>query len=64
MTLTRTYLIFVDFLNTDFNANINVIEEKIPSITRLATTSALNPVENKIPNVSELVKKTDCYTTI
>ena len=29
----------------------------MPSITGLATNSALNAVENKIPNVSSLVKK-------
>ena len=31
----------------------------MPSITRLATNSALTAVENKIPDVSSLVKKTD-----
>ena len=35
------------------------IEGKIPSITSLATNSALTAVENKIPDVSSLVKKTD-----
>ena len=30
----------------------------MPSITRLATNSALTAVENKIPDVSSLVKKT------
>ena len=30
---------------------------KIPSITGLATTSALTTVENKIPSISNLVKK-------
>ena len=34
-------------------------ESKIPSITGLATNSALNAVENKIPDVSSLVKKSD-----
>ena len=29
----------------------------MPSITELATNSALTAVENKIPNVSGLVKK-------
>ena len=36
--------------------NRKEIESKIPSITGLATTSALTAVENKIPNVSTLVK--------
>ena len=31
----------------------------MPSISGLATNSALTAVENKIPNVSSLVKKTD-----
>ena len=44
---------------TILNAKINEIESKIPSITRLATNSALTAVENKIPDVSSLVKKTD-----
>ena len=35
------------------------IESKIPSITELPTTTALNAVKNKIPNASDLVKKTD-----
>ena len=35
------------------------MEGKIPSITGLATTSALTAVENKIPSVSALVEKTD-----
>ena len=35
----------------------------MPSITGLATNSALAAVENKKPDVSSLVKKTD-YNTI
>ena len=31
----------------------------MPSITNLATTTALTAVENKIPNASNLVKKTN-----
>ena len=31
------------------------VEGKIPSITGLATSSALTPVKNKIPDVSSLV---------
>ena len=42
---------------TDLNAKITEIESKIPSITGLATKSALTAVGNKIPNVSGLVKK-------
>ena len=34
----------------------------IPSITGLATTSALTAVENKIPSISSSVKKTDYDT--
>ena len=49
---------------TDFNSEIAEIEGKIPSITGLATSSALPAVENKIPNVSSLVKKTDYHTKI
>ena len=40
------------------------MESKIPSITGLATNSALNAVENKIPDVSGLVTKTDYNTKI
>ena len=43
--------------NTNYNAKIKDIEDKKPSITGLATTTALTAVENKIPNVSTLVKK-------
>ena len=43
---------------TDLNTKITEIENKIPSITGLATNSALTAVENKIPDVSSLVKKT------
>ena len=38
------------------------IPNKIPHITKLATTAALTAVENKLPNVSNLVKKTDYNT--
>ena len=44
---------------TDFNSKISEVEGKIPSITGLATSSALTAVENKIPDVSSLVKKTN-----
>ena len=45
---------------TDYNTKIGEIEGKIPSISALATTSALTAVENKIlsiSNVVNLVKK-------
>ena len=42
----------------------NEIEGKIPSITGLATNSALTTVENKITDVSSLVKKADYNTKI
>ena len=41
---------------TDLNAKITEVEGKIPSITGLATNSALTAVGNKIPDVSSLVK--------
>ena len=43
----------------DFNGKITEIENKILSITGLATNSALTAVENKTPNVSSLVTKTE-----
>ena len=48
----------------DFNAKVTEIEGKIPSISGLATNSALTAVENKIPDVRSLVKKTDYNTKI
>ena len=36
---------------------ITEIEGKIPSITGLATTTALTSAENKIPSLSNFVKK-------
>ena len=44
---------------TDHNTKITETEGKIPSITGLPTTTAVNAVENKIPDNSNLVKKTD-----
>ena len=43
---------------------INGVKNEIPSITNLATTSALAVVENKIPDTSNLVKKTDYDTKV
>ena len=48
----------------DLNALITEIENKMPSITGLATNSALTAAENKIPAVSSLEKKTDYNTKI
>ena len=47
---------------TDLNAKITEVEGKIPSISGLATNSALTAVENKIPDVSGLVEKADFNT--
>ena len=47
----------------DLNVKITEIENKIPSITGLATNSALTVVGNKIPDVSGLVKKITDYNT-
>ena len=49
---------------TDHNNKIIEIDGKIPSITGLANTAALNAVENKIPDISNLVKKADYYAKI
>ena len=49
---------------TDCNAKITETESKIPSITGLATTSALTAVKNKLPNINSLIKKTDYDTKI
>ena len=49
---------------TDYNAKITEIKNKIPSISSLATKTALTTVENKIPSVSSLVKQTDYDTKI
>ena len=37
---------------SDYNAKISELENKIPSISGLVTTSALTTVENKTPSVS------------
>ena len=44
---------------TDYNAEISETESEIPSISGLATNSALNAVENKIRHVESLAKKKD-----
>ena len=43
---------------------MSTVENKIPSITNLATNTALTTVENKIPSISGLIKKTDYNTKI
>ena len=49
---------------TDLNAKMTEAENKIPSITWLATNSALTAAENKIPVVSGLVTNTYYNTKI
>ena len=56
----RRFLILV----VDYNAKTTETENKIPSISGLATASALTALENKIPNISSLVKTTDDNTKI
>ena len=41
----------------NYDAKVNEIESKIPSITGLVVTHVLNAVENKVHQVSDLVKK-------
>ena len=54
-----------DISNLATKSNLNTkIKNEIPSITGLATTSALTAVENKIPSISNLVKKTDYDTKL
>ena len=49
---------------SNYNAKVSEIKGKIPSISGLATSSALTAIENKIPSVSNLVEKTDYGTKI
>ena len=42
---------------TTLNAKMNEVKGEIPSVTNLATTSALTAVEIKIPSVSYLGKR-------
>ena len=56
----KKYLVLVAWLKeTDFNAKIIEVEDKISIITGLATNSTLTTVANKIPDISSLVKNTD-----
>ena len=57
-------MLLVWLKKTDFNSKITEVENKIPSITGLATNFALTAVENEIPYLSSLVKKTDYNTKI
>ena len=42
---------------TDYSTKTTEIQGEIPSISGLATNSALTAVENKIPNINSLVEK-------
>ena len=44
-------------IKSNFNTKMNEVKNEIPSVTGLATTSALTTVEKKIPSISNLVKK-------
>ena len=57
-------MLLVWFKKTDFRGKVTELQGKIPSISGLATSSALTAVENKIPDASSLVKKTDYNTKI
>ena len=59
MMLAKKHLILVDLLikKTDYNAKVTEIKGKIPSITGLATTAAVNAIKNKIPIISNQVTK-------
>ena len=45
------------YKKADYNTKITEIENKMPSISGLATNSAFTAVEDKIPTISSLVKK-------
>ena len=44
-------------IKTNYNTKIAELENKIPSISNLATKILVNRVENRIPDISNLVKK-------
>ena len=60
--LAKKFLILVDLSKknkkkqnnkqTDYNAKITEIENKIPNVSSLAANSVLTAVENKIPDVT------------
>ena len=55
---TKKYVILVDLLKkTDYNIKITKIESRTPSISGLATITALTAIENKISDVSNQFKK-------
>ena len=43
---------------------MTAVENKIPDVSGLATTSALTAVENKIPDITNLITKTDFDTKL
>ena len=51
-------------VKADFNSKIIKVENKIPSISGLATNSELTVIENKIPDISGLVTVTNYNTKI
>ena len=53
---TRKYLTKVLLKKADYNAKITEIEDKIPSISGLATNAALTAVGNNKPDFTNLVK--------
>ena len=57
-------ILAVLLIKTDHNTKIAEIDSKIPSISSLATKTALTTVENKILDVSSFVTKTDYSTKI
>ena len=46
----------------DFNGKVTEIENKIPIISGLTTTSVLTSVKNETPSISSLVKKQQIIT--
>ena len=56
---TKKILTLVDLLKKIYyDAKITELENKIHSISGLATNAALTAVENIIPNIRSLIKKT------
>ena len=56
---TKKFPMLVNLLKENYNSKISETESKIPSISGLATNSALTAVGNKITDISNLVEKTD-----
>ena len=60
MMQKKRFLMQVHLLQKkDCGFKVSELENKMPSISGLATNSALTAVENKIPDVRSLVKKTN-----